>query len=145
MSIAVSSSLILSSSSSHAGDWRSSTRHNPRRDREPKFPAPERPHRCSLRTSRAVVTHPPCLNLFYWRQNRCTCHYSPTFAHFDLPRKRGPKVVRVGSWLTSYSASGLAHQDVDHEAPVVAVLTRLEAGPEAATITAEATVVPARR
>ena len=54
-------------------------------------------------------------------------------------------MVRVGSWLTLYSASGLAHQDVDHEAPVVAVLTRLEAVPEAATTTAEVTVVPARR
>ena len=54
-------------------------------------------------------------------------------------------MVRSGSQLTLHSASGLAHQDVDHEAPVVAVLTRLEAVPEAVTTTAEATVDPARR
>lgn len=42
-------------------------------------------------------------------------------------------------------ASVLAHQDVDLEAHVVVVRTHLEAVLEAATTTAETTVVPARR
>ena len=81
----------------------------------------------------------------YSRQKCCVRHCLPISSHVDFLEKRWPKFGGFRSQLTLRSASVLAHQDVDLEALVVVVLTRLEAALEAATTTAEATAVPARR
>ena len=144
VSTAISLSFIPFILPSHVGDWRPSASQSPRHARWPGI-APESPHRCSIPSSKTVAVL-AVFDALYLLKNKLL--YSPLFSYHptsSFPNKKWPKVWCIRFQLTLNSASVLAHQDVDHEAHVVVVLTRLEAVPEAATTTAETTVVLARR
>lgn len=59
------------------------------------FVAPGRPRRCSVPSSKPVVTLSALLYPLHWSQNCCICHCPPAILHFDSLRKKWPKV----SWI----------------------------------------------